>query len=105
MAKRRPEAIPVKVPAGGTYFDKYRSLLTVGKDTLAGIKGVKMTRLGKLNFRAHLDVLGISKISTGRLVDVVRIKVDSSLSTLIRTTSTSLPVDILDMPSTSKRAR
>ena len=30
---------------------------------------------------------------------------DSPLSTLIRTTSTSLPVDILDMPSTSKRAR
>ena len=30
---------------------------------------------------------------------------DSSLSSLIRTASSSLPVDILDLPSTSRRAR
>lgn len=44
--RKRPEAVLVKVAPSSTYIDTYKLLLAKGRETLAGVKGVKKTRLG-----------------------------------------------------------
>ena len=48
QARKRPEAVLVRVPPTASYLDTYKLLLSKGRETLMGVKGVKKSHQGHI---------------------------------------------------------